>query len=61
MPAEIAAATQAVIDAANKLVSWRRWYLDLPADRPLPEDLAAALERALAALDRVEAAAGAVA
>ncbi|SFU93388.1 hypothetical protein SAMN02799631_03238 [Methylobacterium sp. 174MFSha1.1] len=61
MPAELVAATQAVIDAANRLVSWRRWYLELPDDRPLPEDLAAALERALAALDRVEAAAGAVA
>lgn len=54
MAAEIAVATQAVIDAANRLVAWRRWYLDLPPDRPLPEDLAAALERALVALDAVE-------
>lgn len=54
MPVEIADATQAVIDAANRLVAWRRWYLDLPPDRPLPEDLAAALERALVALDAVE-------
>ncbi|AMB45060.1 hypothetical protein [Methylobacterium sp. AMS5] len=54
MAVEIADATQAVIDAANRLVAWRRWYLDLPPDRPLPEDLAAALERALVALDAAE-------
>ncbi|SFM03405.1 hypothetical protein [Methylorubrum salsuginis] len=54
MPAEVQSATAAVIDAANRLVAWRRWYLDLPPDRPLPDDLAAALERALAALDAVE-------
>lgn len=54
MPAELAAATQAVIDAANAMVLWRRWYLGLPDDRPLPDDLAAALERALAALDAIE-------
>ncbi len=54
MRAEVAAATAAVIAAANRLVAWRRWYLELPPDRPLPEDLAAALERALAALDRAE-------
>jgi len=53
MPVETA--TRAVIEAANALVSWRRWYLELPDDRPLPEDLAAALERALAALDAAEA------
>ncbi|MEQ4598982.1 MAG: hypothetical protein ABN488_14560 [Methylobacteriaceae bacterium] len=56
MAAEIAVATQAVIDAANRLVAWRRWYLGLPDDRQLPDDLAAALERALAALDRAEGA-----
>ena len=54
MPVEVQSATAAVIDAANALVSWRRWYLGLPDDRPLPDDLAAALERALAALDAVE-------
>lgn len=56
MPVELATATRAVIDAANALVLWRRWYLGLPDDRPLPDDLAAALERALAALDRAEGA-----
>lgn len=54
MPVETA--TRAVVEAANALVAWRRWYLELPPDRPLPEDLAAALERALAALAEAEAA-----
>ena len=53
MPVEIA--TAAVVEAANRLVANRRWFLDLPDDRPLPDDLAAALERALAALDAAEA------
>ncbi|WP_200931851.1 hypothetical protein [Methylobacterium sp. Leaf85] len=48
-------ATRAVIEAANRLVSQRRWYLELPDDRPLPDDLAAALERALTALNAAEA------
>ena len=47
-------ATRAVIEAANALVTWRRWYLELPDDRPLPDDLADALERALVALDAAE-------
>ncbi|GJD97455.1 hypothetical protein [Methylobacterium iners] len=45
------AASQAVIAAARELVRSRRWFLELPPDRPLPDDVAAALERALAALD----------
>ncbi len=53
MPVELA--VQEVVAAANRLVSHRRWFLDLPDDRPLPDDLAAALERALAALDAAEA------
>ncbi|WP_186442309.1 hypothetical protein [Methylorubrum populi] len=44
-------AAAAVVEAARALVRQRRWYLELPPDRPLPENLAAALERALAALD----------
>lgn len=56
MAAEHAAATAAVIEAANRLMSWRRWWLELPPDRDLPEDLAAALERALSALERIETA-----
>jgi hypothetical protein len=54
MPVELA--TAAVVEAANQLVARRRWFLELPDDRPLPDDLAAALERALAALDAAEAA-----
>lgn len=53
MPVETA--TRAVVEAANALVASRRWFLELPADRDLPDDLAAALERALAALDAAEA------
>ncbi|WP_167350107.1 hypothetical protein [Methylobacterium platani] len=48
-------ATAAVVEAANRHVEHRRWFLDLPNDRPLPDELAAALERALAALDAAEA------
>ncbi|GJD87120.1 hypothetical protein BHAOGJBA_0620 [Methylobacterium hispanicum] len=48
-------AIAAVVEAANRLVASRRWFLDLPDDRPLPDDLTAALERALAALDAAEA------
>jgi len=54
MPVELA--TAAVVEVANRLVERRRWFLELPDDRPLPDDLAAALERALAALDAAEAA-----
>lgn len=50
------AATQAALAAARDVVRHRRWYSDLPKDRPLPDALAAALERALAALDAEEAA-----
>lgn len=48
-------ATRAALDAARDLVRHRRWYLDLPADRELPDRMAAALTRALAALDAAEA------
>ncbi len=44
-----------VIEAARGLVRARRWYLGLPPDRDLPDRQAAALERALAALDAAEA------
>lgn len=44
-------ATDAALDAARAVVRHRRWYLDLPNDRELPDALQAALERALAALD----------
>lgn len=54
MPVETA--TRAVVEAANALVLWRRWYLGLPLDRDIPETLTAALERALAALAEAEAA-----
>lgn len=48
-------AARAVIEAARELVRNRRWYLELPDDRPLPDDLAAALDRAVRALDAAEA------
>lgn len=48
-------AARAVVDAARHLVAWRRWYLGLPGDRPLPDTLQAALERAVLALDAAEA------
>lgn len=49
-------ASRAVIRAARELVARRRWYLELPPDRPLPARLEESLERALAALDAEEAA-----
>jgi hypothetical protein len=48
-------AARAVVDAARRLVRQRRWAIELPPDRPLPDELAAALERAIAALDASEA------
>ncbi|GEL41786.1 hypothetical protein MEX01_23770 [Methylorubrum extorquens] len=39
------------LEAARELVRSRRWFLDLDADRDLPEPLAAALDRALRTLD----------
>jgi hypothetical protein len=48
-------ATQAALDAARDVVRHRRWYLDLSDDRPLPDAMQAALERALVALDAAEA------
>ncbi|MHC2001846.1 hypothetical protein ACYQR9_15605 [Methylobacterium sp. CM6241] len=48
-------ATQAALDAARDVVRHRRWYLDLADDRPLPDAMQAALERALVALDAAEA------
>ena len=48
-------ATQAALDAALQVVRHRRWYLGLPDDRPMPDDITAALERALAARDAEEA------
>lgn len=48
--------TRAVVEAANALVLWRRWYLGLPVEREIPEALTAALEKALAALAEAEAA-----
>ena len=47
-------ATRAVIVAARRLVRQKRWAIELPPDRPLPDELAAAIERALAALDALE-------
>jgi hypothetical protein len=44
-------AARAVVEAARRLVRQRRWAIELPPDRPLPDELASALERALAALD----------
>ncbi|WP_331295479.1 hypothetical protein [Methylobacterium hispanicum] len=48
-------AERQVVDTARELVKSRRWYLGLPDDRDLPDRLAAALEKALAALDAAEA------
>lgn len=45
----------AVIEAARELVRNRRWYLELPEDRDLPDTLQAALDRAVRALDAAEA------
>lgn len=47
-------AARAVVEAARELVRSRRWAMELPPDRPLPDILAASLERALAALDAAE-------
>lgn len=44
--------TRAVVAAARAVVRHSRWFQDLPADRPLPCRLQAALEAALQALDR---------
>lgn len=55
VPDVVTPAARAVVDAARELVRSRRWFLDLPDDRDLPDDLAAALERALAAFDAAEA------
>ena len=49
------AQTALTIKAARSLVQNRRWYMDLPADRPLPDALQDALDRAVAALDAAEA------
>ncbi|SFU50542.1 MULTISPECIES: hypothetical protein [unclassified Methylobacterium] len=45
------AAAAAVIEAARHLVFRERWRMELPDDREIPDRLAAALERTLAALD----------
>lgn len=47
-------AAAAAHDAAREVVKSRRWYLGLPDNRELPARVAAALERALAALDAAE-------
>ncbi|WP_264051045.1 hypothetical protein [Methylobacterium flocculans] len=43
-----------VVEAARRLVGWRRWYLGLPEDRELPDPQQGALERVLRALDAEE-------
>ena len=48
-------AARAVVEAARELVVRRRWFLELPPDRPLPARLEDALDRAIAALDAEEA------
>lgn len=48
-------AERQAVDTARELVRSRRWYLGLPDNRELPSNIAAALERALAALDAAEA------
>ena len=48
-------AARAVAAAARELVRQRRWAIELPPDRPLPSNVEAVLERALAALDADEA------
>jgi hypothetical protein len=58
-PADIeTSAARAVIAAARELVRQRRWYLEMPPERPLPDPLAAALENAVAALDASQAGSG---
>ena len=49
-------AEREVVEAARRLVGWRRWYLGLPEDRELPDPLQGPLERAVRALDAEEAA-----
>ncbi len=44
-------AAAAVIEAARHLVFQARWRMELPDDREIPDRLAAALEKTLAALD----------
>ncbi|MGU3449799.1 hypothetical protein [Methylobacterium sp. 391_Methyba4] len=44
-------AAAAVIEAACHLVFRERWRMKLPDDREIPDRLAAALEKTLAALD----------
>lgn len=48
-------ASAAVVEAARRIVRLRRWAIELPAERPLPDALEAALERAVAALDAAAA------
>ncbi|MCP1549440.1 MULTISPECIES: hypothetical protein [Methylobacteriaceae] len=48
-------AALAVVEAARELVRTRRWFLDLPPDRPLPARLEDTLDRAVRALDAEEA------
>ncbi|MCJ2124912.1 hypothetical protein [Methylobacterium sp. J-077] len=48
-------AAAAVIEAARRLVANRRWAVELPPERPLPDRLQAALESAIRALDAAEA------
>ncbi|MEE7478834.1 MULTISPECIES: hypothetical protein [Methylobacterium] len=55
VPDVVTPAARAVVDAARELVRSRRWFLDLPADRDLPDTLQAALDRAVQALDAAEA------
>ncbi|GJD87245.1 hypothetical protein BHAOGJBA_0745 [Methylobacterium hispanicum] len=55
VPDVVTPAARAVVDAARELVRSRRWFLDLPADRDLPDAMQAALERAVRALDEEDA------
>lgn len=43
-----------VVAAARDFVQWRRWYSELPDDRPLPGRLEAALDDAVRALDALD-------
>lgn len=51
----VSPAARSIIEAARELVARRRWFLELPPDRPLPARLEEALDRAIAALDAEEA------
>lgn len=55
LPGACRGATHAALDAARQVVRHRRWYLGLTDDRPMPDDITAVLERALASLDAEEA------